>query len=92
MNTKQIEMVLALSETLNFNKASQMCFISQPTLSYQIQMIEEELKFKIFDRTQKSVNLTPAGKSFVESLRKINNYVITGNNKELSVVQWFGTV
>ena len=73
MNTKQIEMVLALSETLNFNKAAEACFISQPTLSYQIQMIEEELRFKIFDRTQKSVNITPAGKSFVESLRKISN-------------------
>lgn len=73
MNTKQIEIILTISETLNFTKAADILFISQPTLTYQINSIEEELKFKIFDRTQKSVSITPAGKTFIESLRNIDN-------------------
>lgn len=50
-----------------------MLYISQPSLSYQIQVIEEEIRFKIFDRTQKSISLTPAGKMFVENVRKIHS-------------------
>ncbi|MBR1846142.1 MAG: LysR family transcriptional regulator [Bacilli bacterium] len=73
MTTKQIEMILKVSETLNFTKAAEAMFLTQPTLTYQIQMAEEELRFKIFDRSQKSVALTPSGKTFVESLRPILN-------------------
>lgn len=50
-----------------------MLYISQPSLSCQIQVIEEEIRFKIFDRTQKSISLTPAGKMFVENVRKIHS-------------------
>lgn len=50
-----------------------MLYISQPSLSYQIQVIEEEIRFKIFDRTQKSISLTPAGKMFVENVGKIHS-------------------
>ena len=71
MNTKQIEMILKVSETLNFTKAAEALYVSQPTLTYQIQMAEDELKFKIFKRTQKNVEITPAGKSFIESLNNI---------------------
>ena len=72
MNSKQIEIILTVSETLNFTKAANILYISQPTLTYQINEVESELRFKIFDRSQKSVTITPAGKSFIESLRKIN--------------------
>lgn len=72
MNTKQIEILLTVSETMNFTKAANALFITQPTLTYQIQAIEDEIRFKIFDRTQKSVTLTPAGKAFIENLRKIH--------------------
>lgn len=73
MNTKQIEILLTVSETLNFTKAADTLFISQPSLTYQIQVVEEEIRFKIFDRTQKSVSLTPAGKAFIDNLRKIDS-------------------
>ncbi|MCH5180286.1 MAG: LysR family transcriptional regulator [Erysipelotrichales bacterium] len=72
MNTSQIEIILKVSETLNFTKASEILHISQPSLTYQIKMAESELRFKIFDRTQKSVSITPAGKRFIESLRKLD--------------------
>ena len=73
MNTKQIDILLTVAKTLNFTKAGQILFLSQPALSYQIQSIEKEVRFKIFDRTQKVVQLTPAGKAFIENLRRINS-------------------
>lgn len=47
-------------------------YLSQPTLTYQVDAAEDELKFKIFDRSQKNVSITPAGKMFIDSLRIIN--------------------
>ncbi|MDE7329674.1 MAG: LysR family transcriptional regulator [Clostridia bacterium] len=71
MNTKQIDCVLELSSTLNFSRAAENLFISQPSLTYQVQSLENEIGFKIFDRTAKSVSLTPAGTQFCISLRRI---------------------
>ena len=75
MNTKQIDYVLELASTLNFSRAAENLFISQPSLTYQLQCLEEEIGFKIFDRTAKSVALTPAGTRFCISLRRIKNDV-----------------
>lgn len=71
MLTKQMDFVLELSRTLNFNRAAENLFISQPALSYQIKMLEEEVGFRIFCRKGKSVQLTPAGAQFVMSLQNI---------------------
>ncbi|MBF1102577.1 MAG: LysR family transcriptional regulator [Solobacterium sp.] len=73
MHTKQIEYILELAETLNFNKAAKNLYISQPTMTYQIRSAEEELGFKIFERSGKGATLTPAGAQFIISLRSINN-------------------
>ena len=72
MNSKQIEMILKVSETMNFTKAANALYISQPTLTYQISVAEDEIGFKIFDRSQKSISITPAGKTFIDSLRNIS--------------------
>ncbi|WP_455539231.1 LysR family transcriptional regulator [Terrisporobacter sp.] len=71
MNTKQIEYILELSQTLNFNKAAENLFTSQPTISYQIKAVEDEIGFPIFNRSGKGVSLTPAGSQFVVTLRGI---------------------
>ena len=73
MMTKQIDYILELSRTLNFNRAAENLFITQPTLSYQIKTLEEELGFRIFDRRGKTVRLTPAGAQFTETLQNIRN-------------------
>lgn len=73
MTIKQIEYLIELAQTLNFNQAAENLFISQPTLSYQIKSIEEEIGFKIFDRTKKGVTITPAGEQFLTSLRNIQS-------------------
>lgn len=71
MNTKQMECVLEVSKTLNFNRAAENLFISQPALSYHIRAVEEEIGFEIFQRLGKGVSLSLAGKDFCASLEKI---------------------
>lgn len=72
MNTKQIECILELAQTLNFNRAAENLYISQPTMTYQIHAAEDEIGFKIFERSGKGAALTPAGTQFVTSLRSIH--------------------
>lgn len=64
MNTKQIDCVLELSSSLNFSKAAEALYISQPSLTYQIQSLETEIGFAVFERSAKGTILTPAGKQF----------------------------
>ena len=71
MTTKQMEYVLELSRVLNYNRAAENLFISQSTLTYHIKEIEKEISFPIFNRSAKSVALTPAGAQFCISLRAI---------------------
>jgi Transcriptional regulator len=72
MNTKQIQYILELSQIKNFNRAAENLFISQPTLTYQIKAVEDELGFPLFDRSGKGAELTPAGAQFCVTLRNIN--------------------
>ena len=65
MNTKQIDYCIELSRTLNFSRAAENLFVSQPTFSYQIRLLEEEVGFQIFYRNGKGAELTPAGSQFV---------------------------
>lgn len=53
---------LAVAEELNFRKAADKLYISQPGLTRQIQQMEERLGAKLFERDRKSVHLTEAGK------------------------------
>ena len=68
MNTKQIDYCIELSRTLNFSRAAENLFVSQPTFSYQIRLLEEEIGFPIFYRNGKGAELTPAGSQFVSYL------------------------
>ncbi len=68
MNTKQIDCCIELARTLNFSRAADNLFISQPTLSYQIRLLEEEIGFALFERSGKGASLTPAGAQFVSFL------------------------
>ncbi|WP_026449940.1 LysR family transcriptional regulator [Aequorivita capsosiphonis] len=66
MTTQQIRYFLVLAEELHFWKTSEKVFISQSSLSRQIQTLEEELGFKLFERDKRNVNLTAAGKFLKE--------------------------
>ncbi|MBQ4187319.1 MAG: LysR family transcriptional regulator [Firmicutes bacterium] len=68
MNTKQIDYCIEVAHTLNFSRAADNLFVSQPTFSYQIKLLEEEVGFTIFERSGKGASLTPAGAQFVSFL------------------------
>lgn len=73
MTITQLHYVLAVAEYRNFTVAAENCFVTQPTLSMQIQKLEEELDVKIFDRTKKPIQLTEVGKKIVEQAKSIVN-------------------
>ena len=68
MTTKQIDYCIELAHTLNFSRAAENQFVSQPTLTYQIKLLEDEVGFPIFIRSGKGAALTPAGAQFVSFL------------------------
>lgn len=73
MTITQLHYVLAVAEHKNFTKAAQKVFVTQPTLSMQIQKLEEELDITIFDRTKKPIQLTEVGQKIVQQARNIVN-------------------
>ena len=68
MTTKQIDYCIELARTLNFSRAADNLFVSQPTFSYQIRQLEEEIGFPVFERSGRGAALTPAGAQFVSFL------------------------
>lgn len=73
MTITQLQYVLAVAEHKNFTLAAEKCFVTQPTLSMQIQKIEEELGIQIFDRTKKPIQLTEIGQKIVNQSKNIVN-------------------
>lgn len=73
MTITQLQYVLAVAEHQNFTKAAQKVFVTQPTLSMQIQKLEEELDVQIFDRSKKPIQLTETGRKIVTQARNIVN-------------------
>ena len=61
MTTQQIKYFLSLATELHFWKAAEKLFISQSTLSRQIQSLEEEIGYQLFKRDKRNVKLTDAG-------------------------------
>jgi len=73
MTITQLKYVLAVAEHKNFTKAAERTFVTQPTLSMQIQKLEEELDILIFDRSKKPIELTPVGLKIVNQAKNIVN-------------------
>ena len=71
MTITQLIYVLAVAEHKNFTKAAKKTFVTQPTLSMQIQKLEEELDIIIFDRSKKPIELTSIGKKIVGQAKNI---------------------
>lgn len=73
MTITQLTYVLAVAEHQNFTKAAKKCFVTQPTLSMQIQKLEDQLDILIFDRSKKPIELTEIGKKIVTQAKNIVN-------------------
>lgn len=71
MTLTQLEYIVALDTHRHFLSASEKCFVTQPTLSMQIQKLEDELGVKIFDRTKQPVIPTEVGVSIIAQARVV---------------------
>lgn len=71
MTLVQLEYVVALDNFRNFSEAAAHCKVTQPTLSMQIQKIEQDLGVVLFDRSKQPIYPTQIGKEVVEQARKI---------------------
>jgi LysR family hydrogen peroxide-inducible transcriptional activator len=65
MEMHQLRYVVAVAGTGNFSRAAEECHVSQPSLSQQIQKLEDELGQRLFDRMKRAVKLTPEGEAFL---------------------------
>ncbi len=68
---RQLQYVVAVSESLSFRKAAERCGVSQPSLSAQLQQMEHALGVRLFERDRRRVLATPAGKELVTRARRV---------------------
>ncbi len=66
-----LQFFLAVSDTLSFSKASEELYVSQSTLSKNIRALEEELGVTLFERTTRTVRLSPAGSALIPYAKRI---------------------
>ena len=90
MTITQLKYVLAVAEYKNFTQAAEHSFVTQPTLSMQIQKLEEELEVTIFNRKKKPIQLTPIGEKIIQQARlivdeseRINDIVVGSSRRVL---------
>lgn len=71
MTITQLKYCIAVAEHRNFTTAAEHVYVTQPTLSMQIQKLEQELNLKIFDRKQKPIGLTAVGEKIIKQAHLI---------------------
>lgn len=75
MNLQQLNYILEVERYGSMNKAAKNLLVSQPWLSVSIRDLEEELNFRIFDRTSKGVVVTVEGKEFLKSVHQLMSQI-----------------
>jgi LysR family hydrogen peroxide-inducible transcriptional activator len=71
MTLNELRFIVAVAQELNFRRAAEKTFISQPALSLAIQKLEEELGLKIFERGKSEITVTPIGSAVVEQAMRV---------------------
>ncbi len=70
MNLNELRYIVAVAQQLNFRRAAERCFVSQPALSLAIRKLEDELGVQIFERSRTEVSITPVGARVVEQAQR----------------------
>ncbi|MDX1348045.1 MAG: LysR substrate-binding domain-containing protein [Thiomicrorhabdus chilensis] len=71
MTLNELKYIIAVAKERHFRKASETCFVSQPTLSVAIKKLEEELGVILFERRKQDVLITPVGKKIIQIAEEI---------------------
>lgn len=87
IETRLLSQFIAVAEELHFNRAAQRLHMAQPPLSQAIRRLEQEIGVALFERTNRSVSLTPAGENFLESAREVLRILDEGVEKTRRVAQ-----
>ncbi|WP_295536349.1 hydrogen peroxide-inducible genes activator [uncultured Thioclava sp.] len=82
---RQMRFLTAMADTLNFSRAAEMCFVTQPTLSTGLRELEERLGVQLAERTKRSVILTPVGVEIAKRARAV--LLATQEIEELAAAQ-----
>ncbi len=98
MTITQLEYVVAVATYKSFVAAAEKCFVTQPTLSMQIQKLEDELGVRIFDRNKHPIAITDMGSIIVNQSQvalaeceRIHE-LIQGQQKKLSGIFKFAAI
>lgn len=71
MNLNHLRAFVAVAESLSFSRAAERLHVSQPALSNQIKLLEEDLDARLFERDRRSVSLTAAGKDILDDAGRL---------------------
>ncbi len=76
MTITQLQYLIAVDNHRHFARAAEACFVTQPTLSMQIQKLEDELGVLLFDRSKHPVRPTTIGQRIIEQARTVVNETV----------------
>ena len=85
MNIRDLHYLVTLAQTGHFKKASELCFVSQPTLSLQIKKLENDLGISLIERGGRLIKPTTEGQVIIEKAKTI--FKVIDKNSEASLVE-----